>query len=64
MAITQEESKTAPSEEASQTALRKKLDQLALQPAAVPVPGQAVSFEEALEITLREDKELLERLAR
>lgn len=29
----------------------------------VPAPGRVVGFEEALQITLKEDKELLHRLA-
>lgn len=30
----------------------------------VPPPGRSLSFEEALKLTLREDKELLRRLAK
>ena len=47
----------------ARVALREKLNQLAKNPPAVPSPRQKVNFDAALEITLREDKELLERLA-
>ncbi len=50
-------------EKSARVALREKLNKLAENPPVVPSPGLSVKFEAALEITLREDKELLERLA-
>lgn len=56
---------TTPNQTKNQArvALREKLNRLAKNPPVVAPPGQSVSFDSALEITLREDKELLERLA-
>jgi hypothetical protein len=36
---------------------------MSVEKKAVPTPGRTMSFEQALETTLREDKELLRRLA-
>lgn len=54
---------TDKTENSARVALREKLNKLAENPPIVPPSGQSVSFADALEITLREDKELLERLA-
>lgn len=54
---------TNQTENSARAALREKLKRLAESPPIVPPSGQSVNFTDALEITLREDKELLERLA-
>ncbi len=63
MKTIREHAKVASKESKARSALRENLDRLAQNPPVVPSPGQAVSFEAALEITLSEDRELLERLA-
>ena len=63
MKTTHDNAKLVASQNKARAALREKLNQLAKNPPVVPPPGQSVSFDNALEITLREDKELLERLA-
>ena len=63
MKTIQNNATTNKTESNARVALREKLNKLAQNPPVMPPPGQSVSFDDALEITLREDKELLERLA-
>ena len=63
MKTIQNNATTNKTESSTRMALREKLNKLAKNSPVVPLPGQSVRFDDALEITLREDKELLERLA-